>query len=68
MPATVEELAKCETIYKDMPGWDEDISKCSKFEDLPVNAQNYIKFIEEEVNIPITWIGNGPAREEMFLR
>jgi len=28
MPATVEELAECETVYVDMPGWTEDISKC----------------------------------------
>jgi len=68
MPGTVDDLGRCETKYVDMPGWDEDISKCTKFEDLPQNAQNYIKFIEEELNVPITWIGNGPAREEMFLK
>jgi len=68
MPATVEELAECETVYVDMPGWTEDISKCSSFEELPLNARNYIEFIEKEVNVPITWIGNGPAREEMFLK
>lgn len=38
MPATVEELAECKTIYTDMPGWTEDISKCNSFEDLPKNA------------------------------
>jgi adenylosuccinate synthase len=68
MPGTVQELAQCKTIYADLPGWDEDISKASKFSELPINAQNYIKFIEKETNIPITWIGNGPKREEMFLR
>jgi len=68
MPATVEDLAKCETKYVDLPGWSEDISKVQSFDELPTNAKNYIRFIEEEVNIPITWIGNGPAREEMFLK
>lgn len=68
MPATVEELAKCETKYVDLPGWTEDISKVQHFDELPTNAKNYINFIEEEVNVPITWIGNGPAREEMFLK
>jgi adenylosuccinate synthase len=68
MPATVEELAECETQYVDMPGWTEDISKCQSFEELPQNAKSYIEFIEKEMNVPITWIGNGPAREEMFLK
>jgi len=68
MPATVEELAKCKIVTTKMAGWDEDISKCSDFSQLPKNAQIYIEFIEKELNVPITWIGNGPAREEMFLR
>lgn len=67
MPATVQELAKCKTIYTELPGWTEDITKAKSLADLPRNAQDYIKFIEKETNIPITWIGNGPAREEMFL-
>ena len=67
MPATVDELAKCKTIYVDLPGWTEDISKCTKFEQLPRNAQDYIRFVEQNTGIPITWIGNGPKREEMIL-
>jgi adenylosuccinate synthase len=38
MPGTVQELAQCKTIYKDLPGWTEDISKATKFSDLPRNA------------------------------
>ena len=68
MPATVQDLARCKTIYAELPGWTEDITKAKSFADLPKNAQNYITFIENETNIPITWIGNGPAREEMFLK
>jgi len=68
MPATVQDLARCKTIYTDLPGWTEDITKAKSFADLPKNAKNYITFIENETNIPITWIGNGPAREEMFLK
>jgi len=68
MPGTVEKLAECETVYVDLPGWKEDISKCQSFEELPRNAQDYITFIEKEVNVPITWVGNGPKREEMFIK
>lgn len=68
MPATIDELAQCKTVYVELPGWSEDITKCKSFEELPRNAQDYVHFIEEQVNVPITWIGNGPAREEMFIK
>ena len=67
MPCTVDELAKCKTIYTELPGWTEDISKATKMSDLPKNAQDYVKFVENETGIPITWVGNGPKREEMIL-
>lgn len=68
MPATVEELAKCKTVSVELDGWDEDITKCKSFEDLPRNAQDYITFIENQTGVPISWIGTGPEREAMFLK
>lgn len=47
MPANVEDLARCKTVFADLPGWDEDITKVDSFEKLPANAQSYIRFIEE---------------------
>jgi adenylosuccinate synthase len=38
MPATVQDLAKCKTIYTDLPGWTEDITKAKSFGELPKNA------------------------------
>lgn len=32
MPATVEDLGRCKTIYTDLPGWSEDISTCTSFD------------------------------------
>ena len=66
MPAAVEDLARCKTVYTDLPGWTEDITKATSFDDLPTNAQDYIRFIEKEVGIPVSWVGTGPGREEMF--
>lgn len=48
--------------FKTLPGWSEDISKVRKFEDLPMNAKNYLSFIEEVTNTPVSWIGVGPER------
>lgn len=47
MPGTVDELARCKTIYTEMKGWSEDITKVTKMSDLPRAAQDYIKFIED---------------------
>ena len=44
--------------------WD----RVRKFEDLPVNAQNYVKYIEEALGVPINYIGVGPAREGIILK
>ncbi|KAJ3450374.1 adenylosuccinate synthetase [Anaeramoeba flamelloides] len=53
-----------EVIYETLPGWKEDISGIRSFEDLPINAQNYVRRIEKLTGIFIRWIGVGPDREE----
>lgn len=68
IPGCIEDFEKCEPIYETLPGFDEDISKVTTFEDLPENAQNYVRFIEKQLNIPITWIGVGPGREEIIQK
>jgi adenylosuccinate synthase len=47
-----------------LPGWSEDISKARKLSDLPINAQGYIKFLEEISGAPMSAIGVGPGRDE----
>lgn len=54
--------------YKSFAGWEEDISQVRNFEDLPVNAQNYVKFIEEYLETPVSWIGVGAERDAIIQR
>jgi adenylosuccinate synthase len=61
-------LDKVETVYTTVPGWQEDISKVRSFEELPLNAQNYVKMIEDKVEVPVKWIGVGPEREATIRR
>ena len=61
-------LDKVETVYDTVTGWKEDISQARKFDDLPVNAQSYVKRIEEAAGVPVRWIGVGPEREATILR
>ena len=58
------ELAKLTPVYKTLPGWTEEIAGITKFKDLPKNCQDYIKFIEKFLGIPVKIVSTGPAREE----
>lgn len=57
-------LSRVEPVYVTFPGWTEDISGCRKFEELPQNAQDYVKAIEEMTGAAVALIGVGPGREE----
>jgi len=61
-------LEKVETVYKTVNGWQEDISNARSFEELPANAQNYVKVIEDAAGIPVKWIGVGPERDATIRR
>ena len=58
---------EAEPIYETMQGWDEDITSIDKFEDLPSNAQKYIKAIEDFIGVPITFISVGPERNQNII-
>lgn len=61
-------LAKCQPVYQTLPGWQQDISSVRNFKDLPENAQNYIKTVENFVSAKVDFIGVGPARgEEIYV-
>uniref|UniRef100_A0A8C7IBY8 Adenylosuccinate synthetase isozyme 1 n=1 Tax=Oncorhynchus kisutch TaxID=8019 RepID=A0A8C7IBY8_ONCKI len=65
-PANMDVLQKVEVEYEKLPGWKSDTSACRKWEDLPGKAQNYIRFVENHVGVPIKWVGVGKARESMI--
>ena len=68
MPANLKVMADVEVVYEEMPGWTEDISKVTKFEDLPQNAKNYVLRVQELMGVPIRWIGVGPNRLDVVDR
>ena len=64
-----EELVEAKPVYEYMDGWKTDVSGCRRFEELPVNAQKYVKFLEENVGCPVKYVSVGAEREqyiEMF--
>jgi len=66
-PAGLKVLAGCKPICETLPGWSEDISGIRKIENLPENARNYLKRIEELIETPIDIVSVGPGREETIV-
>jgi len=62
IPMTQTDFHHATPVYEELPGWTEDISGCKTFEDLPKNAQSYVKALEEMSGAPISAIGVGPER------
>ena len=51
-PASIDTLAKVEVVYETFEGWSQPLDKFRKFEELPENAQKYVKFIEKFLDVP----------------
>lgn len=54
--------------FKSFDGWSNDIEGVRRFSELPVNAQNYVKFIEEYLDTPVSWIGVGAERDAIIQK
>lgn len=64
LPYNQTDFHHAKPIYENLPGWSEDITKAKTFDDLPKNAQAYVKALEEMSGAPISAIGVGPGRTE----
>jgi len=66
--ADMDILAEVEPVYETLPGWRGNISGCRKFGELPPEAQQYIKRIEQLIGAPINMVSVGPERSAMLIR
>ncbi|BAQ57933.1 adenylosuccinate synthase [Lactobacillus acetotolerans] len=66
-PASLRELNRCKPVYEELPGWDEDITAAKSWEDLPENAQKFLKRISELVGVPLVTVSVGPDREQTIV-
>ncbi|WP_366923558.1 adenylosuccinate synthase [Metallumcola ferriviriculae] len=63
-PHSLKQLSLCEPIYEELPGWQENTSNARQFNELPLNAQKYIKRLEEIAGVPAAIVAVGPKRTE----
>ena len=61
-------LEKAKPVYTTLPGWKCDVSGIREYSELPENCRKYIEFIEKEIGVPIKYVSNGPAREDIIIR
>ncbi len=64
VPAGEKDFNNAEPVYIELPGWTEDITGVRTYDELPVNAQNYLKAIEEHTGVQVSQFSIGPDREQ----
>jgi adenylosuccinate synthase len=62
MPVHGNVLTRCEPVYQELKGWKQDLTTCTRFEDLPAACQATIRFIEKQLDIPVVLVSVGPGR------
>ncbi|HVY08068.1 MAG TPA: adenylosuccinate synthase [Burkholderiales bacterium] len=67
LPSGADALAHCEPIYEEIPGWTQSTVGITRYEDLPANARNYLKRIEQACGVPVDMISTGPDRDETIV-
>jgi adenylosuccinate synthase len=60
-------LAKCEPVYLEIEGWLKPTHAARRFNDLPAQAQAYVRKVEELVGTPVGYVGVGPEREATII-
>ncbi|MCL6428813.1 Adenylosuccinate synthetase [Spiroplasma sp. JKS002669] len=67
VPSQINNFNLCQPKYITLPGWKEDITKVTSFEQLPINAKKYLAKISELVGVPITMFSVGPNRKQTII-
>lgn len=66
-PANRAAWDKAVPVYEELPGWQADTTSARSWDDLPENAKNYLNRLSQLVGAPVSYIGNGPEREQTII-
>ncbi len=66
-PTSARRFAQCRPIYKTMPGWNRETSVCRSWSELPKQAQDYLKFLAELMDVPIAIVSIGASRDQTII-
>ena len=68
MPSSLEELKKCEPIYTEFDGWNQDVSNLKSYDDLPDNLKKYIIYIESFLRVKVRFISVGAHQSQTIIK
>ena len=66
-PDSARDFAKCVPVYKTLPGWKQNTAECRSLEDLPTPALDYLKFLADLMEVPISIVSLGPSRDQTII-
>ncbi|HXF47437.1 MAG TPA: adenylosuccinate synthase [Burkholderiaceae bacterium] len=67
LPFGADEVARCEPVYEEFPGWSESTFGARRWDDLPAGAQRYLERLSEVTGVPIDLVSTGPEREQTVV-
>ncbi len=63
----LSDIEAVKPVYKTMPGWQEDINLCSTVDELPEEAKNYLRFVQDYLGVDLKILSTGPNRTETIV-
>ena len=66
-PSSRLALEAAEPIYEELPGWQKETTHCRRFDDLPENAQRYVRRIEDLIGSSAALVSVGPERDQAII-
>jgi len=66
-PAVSHDLRMIKPVYETLPGWKSETLGTTEFEKLPAKAQDYVRFLSEEIGVEIGLISTGPERDQTII-
>ena len=67
-PADADALERVQPVYETLPGFESDIARCRRFDNLPPAARDYVRRIEEVVGVEAVMVSVGPRRDQTIVR
>lgn len=67
LPSRAELLERVKPVYEDLPGWKASTQDARRWDDLPLQAQQYIRRIEDLMDVPVSVVSVGPARHQTLV-
>ena len=67
LPIGADDVARCQPIYETLPGWSESTFGLNQWDQLPQNAQHYLKRLQTLCGVPVAIVSTGPERDETIV-